>query len=55
MQSRNYFRAYGFTVVLNDERTLEKLLALNLERVAAEKSGAPKKRVSRTKSEEEFV
>jgi hypothetical protein len=47
--------AYGFGADLNDQRILEKLLALNLESAAAEKSGAPKKRVSRAKSEEEFV
>jgi hypothetical protein len=49
--------AYGFYVDLSDEQILEKLLALNLERAAAEEksAAAPKKRASRTKSEEEFV
>ena len=34
--------AYGFPADLSDEQILEKLLALNLERAAAEKSAAPK-------------
>ena len=48
--------AYGFAVDLSNEQILEKLLALNLERAAQEKS-APRKmhRTSRAKSEDEFV
>jgi hypothetical protein len=49
--------AYGFPVDLTDEQILERLLALNLERAAAEKrlAGAPKKRASRAKSQEELI
>jgi type II restriction/modification system DNA methylase subunit YeeA len=48
--------AYGFGVDLTDEQILEKLLALNLERAAAEKkSSAPKRRASRAKSAEELI
>ncbi len=49
--------AYGFDASLSDEQILEKLLALNLERVAAEKksAAAPKKRGSRARSAEEMI
>ncbi|MEY2479338.1 MAG: hypothetical protein QOI04_265 [Verrucomicrobiota bacterium] len=49
--------AYGYDVDLSDEQILETLLALNRSHAAAEQksSAATKKRVSRTKSEEEFV
>jgi type II restriction/modification system DNA methylase subunit YeeA len=49
--------AYSFPVDLSDEQILERLLALNLERAAAEKksAGAPKKRPSRAKSQEELI
>ena len=49
--------AYGFDVDLTDEQVLEKLLALNLKRAAAEKksAAAPKKRASRVKTEEELI
>jgi type II restriction/modification system DNA methylase subunit YeeA len=49
--------AYGFSLDLTDEQILEHLLALNLERAAAEKksAGAPKNRASRTKLEEELI
>ena len=48
--------AYGFAVDLTDEQILEKLLALNQQRAAEEKSARKKpRRTSRAKSEEEFV
>jgi hypothetical protein len=49
--------AYGFDIDVTDEQILEKLLALNLQRAAAEKksSAAPKTRISRAKSEDELV
>ena len=49
--------AYGFDVDLTDEQILEKLLALNLKRAAAEKksAAAPKKRTSRARAEEEMI
>ena len=49
--------AYGFAVDLTDEQILEKLLALNMERAAAEKKsvGAPKKRSSRARCGEEMI
>jgi type II restriction/modification system DNA methylase subunit YeeA len=49
--------AYGFPVDLSDEQILEKLLALNLERAAAEtkSSTAPKKRSSRARTAEEMI
>ena len=49
--------AYGFNVDLSDEQILEKLLALNLERAAAEKKSAavPKKRGSRTRTADEMI
>jgi hypothetical protein len=51
--------AYGFDVDLTDEQILEKLLALNLERAAAEKKSAAKrkngKKISRGKSEHEMI
>jgi hypothetical protein len=49
--------AYGFDVELTDEQILEKLLALNLERAAAEKksAAAPKKRSSRARTAEEMI
>jgi hypothetical protein len=49
--------AYAFPVDLTDEQILERLLALNLERAAAEKtsSATPKKRASRAKSDEELI
>jgi type II restriction/modification system DNA methylase subunit YeeA len=49
--------AYGFAVDLTDGQILEALLALNLERAAAEKksSAVPKKRASRVKLEEELI
>ena len=49
--------AYGFDLDLTDEQILEKLLALNQERAAAETKSfaAPKKRASRAKSEEELI
>jgi hypothetical protein len=49
--------AYGFDADLTDEQILEKLLALNQERAAAEKkkSAEPKKRASRAKLDEELV
>ena len=49
--------AYGFAVDLSDEQILEKLLALNLERAAAEKKSAvaPKKRSSRARTAEEMI
>ena len=49
--------AYGWPADLSDEQILEKLLALNLERAAAEKAqaAAPKKRSTRTKSADEML
>jgi type II restriction/modification system DNA methylase subunit YeeA len=49
--------AYGFAVDLTDEQILEKLLALNLERAAAEQKSttAPKKRTSRQKTAQELI
>jgi type II restriction/modification system DNA methylase subunit YeeA len=49
--------AYDFAVDLTDEQILEKLLALNLKRAAAEKKKLtePKKRASRAKSAEELI
>jgi len=49
--------AYGFDVDLTDEQILEKLLALNLERAAAEKKSAasPKKRSSRSRAPDEML
>lgn len=49
--------AYGFDVDLTDEQILERLLALNLERAAAEKKSAttPKKRGSRTRAADEMI
>jgi hypothetical protein len=49
--------AYGFPVDLTDEQILENLLALNLQRSAAEKksAAAPKKRTSRSRTSEEMI
>ena len=48
--------AYGFPVDLTDEQILERLLALNQQRVLAEKRATKKQlRVSRVKTDEEFV
>jgi hypothetical protein len=51
--------AYGFDVDLTDEQILEKLLALNLERVNDETKSAAKqknrKKISRVKSEHEMI
>ena len=48
--------AYGFAADLSDEDILERLLALNLERSAAEKSSSvPKPRTSRQKTSEELI
>lgn len=49
--------AYGFAADLSDEQILEKLLALNLKRSAAEKksANASKKRMSREKSDQELI
>lgn len=49
--------AYGFEVDLTGEQILEKLLALNHERAAAEKKSftAPPKRTSRSRSAEEML
>jgi type II restriction/modification system DNA methylase subunit YeeA len=48
--------AYGFPVDLTDEQILERLLALNQQRVLAEKPATKKQpRVSRAKTDEEFV
>ena len=47
--------AYGFPVDLTDEQILERLLALNQQRVLDEKSATKKQpRVSRAKTDEEF-
>ncbi len=46
--------AYGFPVDLTDEQILERLLALNQQRIADEKA-KKQPRVSRAKTEEEFV
>jgi hypothetical protein len=56
-ETHEFAAAYGFDVDLTDEQILEKLLALNLERAAAEKksTAAPKKRPSRAKSAEELI
>jgi hypothetical protein len=48
--------AYGFPVDLTDEQILERLLALNQQRVVDEKPATKKQpRVSRAKTDEEFV
>ncbi len=48
--------AYGFPVDLTDEQILERLLALNQQRILAEKRATKKQlRVSRAKTDEEFV
>jgi len=48
--------AYGFATDLSDEAILEKLLALNLERSATEKSASRSKaRSSREKTNEELI
>jgi hypothetical protein len=48
--------AYGFPVDLTDEQILERLLALNQQRIVDEKPATRKQpRVSRTKTDEEFV
>ncbi len=47
--------AYGFAPDLSDEAILEKLLALNLERSAAEQSSRQKPRTSRAKTSEELI
>jgi type II restriction/modification system DNA methylase subunit YeeA len=49
-------QAYGFPVDLAEEQILERLLALNRQRAADEKSATRKQpRVSRAKTDEEFV
>lgn len=48
--------AYGFPVDLTDEQILDRLLALNQQRIADEKPATKKQpRVSRAKTDEEFV
>jgi type II restriction/modification system DNA methylase subunit YeeA len=49
-------QAYGFPVDLTDEQILERLLALNQQRIVDEKPATKKQlRVSRAKTDEEFV
>jgi len=48
--------AYGFPVDLTNEQILERLLALNQQRIVDEKPATKKQpRVSRAKTDEEFV
>ena len=49
--------AYGWPADLTDEQILARLLALNLERAAAEQSSAtkPRKRTTREKREDELI
>ena len=48
--------AYGFPVDLTDKQILERLLALNQQRIVDEKSATKKQpRVSRANADEEFV
>jgi hypothetical protein len=49
-------QAYGFPVDLTDEQILERLLALNQQRIVDQKPATKKQpRVSRAKTDEEFV
>ena len=49
-------QAYRFPVDLTDEQILERLLALNQQRIVDEKPATKKQpRVSRAKTDEEFV